>query len=80
MTGLLTERPHRSCETLAQAVPGTSKQDLQALLTDMPWDDEDLNRQRVHQMSADATWSDGVLVLDDTGLAKPGKASVGVAR
>jgi SRSO17 transposase len=46
----------------------------------MPWDEEDLNRQRVHKLSAEATRGDGVLVLDDTGLPKQGKASVGVAR
>jgi hypothetical protein len=31
-------------------------------------------------MSAEATLGDGVLVLDDTGFAMPGKASGGVAR
>jgi SRSO17 transposase len=46
----------------------------------MHWDEEDLNRQRVQKMTAEATLSDGVLVLDDTGFPKQGKASVGVAR
>jgi SRSO17 transposase len=31
-------------------------------------------------MLAEATVDDGVIMLDDTGFAKPGRASVGVAR
>jgi SRSO17 transposase len=46
----------------------------------MPWDEDDLNRQRVQKMIAEATLGDGVLVLDDTGFPKQGKTSVGVAR
>jgi SRSO17 transposase len=53
---------------------------LQELLTNMPWDEEDLNRQRVQQMIAEATTGDGVLVFDATGFPKRGTASVGVAR
>ena len=79
-TGLLTERPHKNGDTIAQAVPGTSAQRLQEFLTNMPWDEEDLNRQRVQKMIAEATTGDGVLVFDDTGFAKQGRASVGVAR
>ena len=79
-TGLLTELPDKNCDTIAQAVPGTSEQCLQAFLTNMQWDEADLNRQRVQKMVADATLGDGVLVLDDTGFPKQGTASVGVAR
>jgi SRSO17 transposase len=79
-TGLLTEVRNKNCDTLAQAVPGTSEQRLQEFLTNMQSDAEDLNRQRVQKMSAEATRGDGVLVFDDTGFAKQGKASVGVAR
>jgi SRSO17 transposase len=79
-TGLLTELPHKNCDTIAQAVPGTSEQRLQEFLTMMQGDEVDLNRQRVQKMVAEATLGDGVLVLDDTGFPKQGKASVGVAR
>ena len=79
-TGLLTELPNKNCDTMARAVPGTSEQRLQEFLTNMPWDEEDLNRQRVQKMIAEATLGDGVLVLDDTGFPKQGKASVGVER
>ena len=81
LTGLLTESPNKNCDTMAQAIPGTSTQRLQEFLTNMQWDEEDLNRQRVtKKMIAEATTGDGVLVFDDTGFPKQGTASVGVAR
>ena len=79
-TGLLTELPNKNCDTIAQAVPGTSEQRLQEVLTKMSWDAEDLNRQRVQKMIAEASTGHGVLVVDDTGFPKQGKASVGVER
>jgi SRSO17 transposase len=46
----------------------------------MPWDEHDLNRQRVQKMVAEAALGAGVLVLDATGGPKQGKPTVGVAR
>jgi hypothetical protein len=43
------------------------------LLTTMPWDEKDLNRQRVEQRIAAATIGNGALLLDDTGCAKQGR-------
>jgi SRSO17 transposase len=80
LTGLLTELPNKNCDTMATAVPGTSEQRWQGLLTNMQWDEDDLNRQRVAKMITDATVGNGLLIFDDTGFAKQGKASVGVAR
>jgi SRSO17 transposase len=79
-TGLLTELANKNCDTIAQAVPGTSEQRLQEFLTKMSWDADDLNRQRVQKMIAEASTGHGVLVFDDTGFPKQGKASVGVER
>src|SRR6478672_3934427 len=80
LTGMLTEHPNKNCDTLAQVVPGTSEQSLQGLLTAMSWDEDDLNRQRVQALLALPTEGDAALVFDDTGFAKQGRASVGVAR
>jgi len=80
LTGLLTELPNKNCDTMAEAVPGTSEQCLQEFLTNMQWDEQDLNRQRVEKLIAEAAVGNGVLIFDDTGFAKQGKASVGVAR
>jgi SRSO17 transposase len=79
ITGLLTEHPRKNCDTLAQVVPSTSEQRLQGLLTRMAWDDENLNRQRVQWLAGLPTEGDGVLIFDDTGFAKQGRSSVGVA-
>jgi hypothetical protein len=37
--GPLTELPNKNGDTIAQAVPGTSAQQLQEVLTNMPWDE-----------------------------------------
>jgi SRSO17 transposase len=79
-TGLLTELPNKNCDTLAQAVPGSSEQRLQEFLTNMQGAEEDLNRQRVRKMIAEATRGKGVLAFDETGFPKQGTASVGVER
>jgi SRSO17 transposase len=80
LTGLLTNLPNKNCQTIADDIPGTSEQCLQGLLTAMAWDEEDLNHQRVGRMLELPSEGDGVLIFDDTGFAKQGKASVGVAR
>lgn len=80
LTGLLTEHPQKNCDTLAQVVPGTTQQNLQYLLTDLVWDEQALNRQRIQCMLELPTEGDGVLVIDDTGFVKKGTASAGVAR
>jgi SRSO17 transposase len=50
------------------------------LLTDMVWDEQALNRQRIAQMLTLPSAGDGVLIFDDTGFEKKGRHSVGVAR
>jgi SRSO17 transposase len=80
LSGLLTEHPNKNCDTLARIVPGTSEQRLQGLMTTIDWDEQDLNRQRVETMTWLPSEGDGVLILDDTGFAKQGRCSVGVAR
>jgi SRSO17 transposase len=49
-------------------------------LTSIDYDEDDLNRQRVQTMLTLPTEGDGVLIFDDTGFAKQGRHSVGVAR
>jgi SRSO17 transposase len=66
LTGLLTELPNKNCDPMAQAVPGTHEQRLQGFLTTMPWDEADLNRQRVEKMIAEAIIGNGGLIFGAT--------------
>jgi SRSO17 transposase len=79
VTGLLTDLPHKTCETIADVMAGTSVERLQHLLTDAVWNPVALDEARVKRVLALHPVSDGILILDDTGLPKKGSASVGVA-
>jgi SRSO17 transposase len=79
LTGLLTDLPRKNCDTIASAVAGTSTERLQHLLTDATWEPRALDQQRVRTLVAQSP-PQGLLVLDDTGLPKQGRGSVGVAR
>jgi len=79
ITGLLTDLPHKTAETIAATVAGTSTERLQHLLTDATWDAQQLDEARVKCLLAIHPPKAGVLVFDDTGLPKKGTESVGVA-
>jgi SRSO17 transposase len=78
LTGLLTDLPHKTADTIAAAVAGTSTERLQHLLTDAAWDATALDEARVKRLLAIHPPKSGVLVFDDTGLPKKGTESVGV--
>ena len=80
LTGLLSEHPNKNCDTLTEIVPETNEQQFNHLLTDMVWDENALNRQRIARLQTLASEGDGVLIFDDTGFEKRGRHSVGVAR
>src|SRR6266581_2262958 len=79
LTGLLTDLPHKTADSIAAAVAGTSTERLQHLLTDAAWDALALDEARVKRLLAIHPPKAGVLVFDDTGLPKKGTESVGVA-
>ena len=79
VTGLLTDVARKNCDVLAAVLANTSTERLQHLLSDTAWDPMALDEQRVRRLVA-RSCPGGVLALDDTGLPKQGKASVGVAR
>src|SRR6202158_5935159 len=79
LTGLLTDLPHKTCETMADVLAGISLERLQHLLTDAAWDPLELDEARVKRLLELHPVTDGILIFDDTGLPKQGTASVGVA-
>jgi SRSO17 transposase len=80
LTGLLSEHPNKNCDTLTEIVPETNEQQFNHWLTNMVWDENALNRQRIARMQTLPSEGDGVLIFDDTGFEKQGRHSVGVAR
>ena len=79
-TGLLSDLPRKNPTTIAASIPGTHPQRLQELTTEIQWDETALNAQRVERMCQEVRVGDGALIFDDTGFAKQGTHSVGVAR
>ena len=54
--------------------------ELQELLTRTAWDSVAMDRLRVQYMVTQASVRQGVQIVDDTGFAKKGTHSMGVAR
>jgi len=79
-TGLLSDLSRKTASDIGRALPGTNDQRLREFLTNTTWDAREMDRLRIAHMAKHATAGDGVLVVDDTGVAKKGTHSVGVAR
>jgi SRSO17 transposase len=79
-TGLLSDLSRKTASDMGRALPGTNDQRLQEFLTNAPWDFQAMDRIRIAHMLEHASAGGGVLVVDDTGLPKKGKHSVGVGR
>jgi SRSO17 transposase len=76
VTGWLTDLPRKNCDTIAAA--GTSTARLHYRFTDATWEPQALDQQRVTALVAQRP-TNGIVVLDDPGLPKQGRSSVGVA-
>src|SRR5258708_37823718 len=79
LTGLLPDLPHKTCDTIADVIAGTSVERLQHLLTDAAWDPLELDEARVKRLLALHPVANGILSFDDTGWPKKETASVGGA-
>ena len=79
-TGLLTDLRRKTAPDIGRAVAGTNAQRLQEFLTRTAWDPLEMERLRIDHMVDHASVGHGVQIVDDTGFAKKGTHSVGVAR
>lgn len=79
-TGLLADLDRKTAAGIGRSLPGTNAQRIQEFLTNTAWDAEQMDRLRVEHMLEHASVGAGVVVIDDTGIPKKGRHSVGVAR
>ncbi len=79
-TGLLSDLSRKTAAGMGRSLPGTDYQQLQEFLTNTAWDSQEMDRLRIAYMVNHASAGGGVLIVDDTGFAKKGTHSVGVAR
>jgi len=79
-TGLLSDLSRKTVSDMGRTLPGTNGQRLQEFLTNTPWSPEEMDRIRIGHMLERASVGDGVMVIDDRGLPKKGRHSVGVGR
>jgi SRSO17 transposase len=77
---LVQDQERRNAENLAEAIDGASPRALQRFLTDAPWKPEPVIDQLQAYVGERLASPRGVLIVDDSGVAKQGKHSVGVAR
>src|SRR6202043_3209328 len=85
LQGLLLDGERKSIQPLAQRVNvpgwhGDTMQALQQFITDSTWDEQAVLHAYRHLMQGWIAERAGVIVIDDTGFAKKGRHSVGVAR
>jgi SRSO17 transposase len=78
--GLLAGGERRNAENLAQNLAGCNVRNLQAFLTTGSWADAPLLAQMRQQLLEGLAEPDGLVNVDETGFAKKGTKSVGVAR
>jgi SRSO17 transposase len=80
LIGQFSTLERKSIEPMALKVEGGKVRAMQRLISDVVWDEEHM-RWTYHHLVKDALGdAQGVVMFDETGFPKKGKASVGVAR
>src|SRR5919197_5833958 len=80
MVGQFSALERKSIEPMALQVEGGNVRAMQRLVSDALWDEAAM-LERYHRLVHDEMGEpDGVLIVDETGFAKKGQDSVGVAR
>jgi DDE superfamily endonuclease len=80
MMGQFSSLERKSIESIALETQATSIRAVQRSLSDAEWDDAQLRRTSHPLVAEDLGELDGVVMVDESGFAKKGKDSVGVAR
>jgi SRSO17 transposase len=81
LRGLLVQHAdRRNAENIAEAVEGATPRALQRFLTEAPWLHRPVIEALQEFVGSRLSSADGVFIFDESGAAKQGKHSVGVAR
>jgi SRSO17 transposase len=81
LRGLLVQQTdRRNAENLAEVIDGASPRALQRFLTDATWSDQAVTTRLQAHVGRSLGGALKVYIVDDTGFAKQGRKSVGVAR
>jgi SRSO17 transposase len=80
MMGQFSALERKSIEPIALQTQATSIRAMQRGLSDTAWDDVQTRHTYHHLVAEDLGELDGVVMVDESGFAKKGKESVGVAR
>src|SRR5215471_14084042 len=80
MVGQFSPLERKSIEPMAMQVEGGKVRAMQRLVSDALWDEEAMLETYHRLVQEEMGEPDGVLIVDETGFAKKGQDSVGVAR
>lgn len=80
MSGQFSELERKSIEPIALNVKGGKVRAMQRFVSDAPWDDDKIMFKLRSMVNTDLGSPDGALIFDESGFAKKGNDSVGVAR
>lgn len=80
MSGQFSELERKSIEPIALNVKGGKVRAMQRFVSDAPWDDDKIMFKLRSMVNIDLGSPDGALIFDESGFAKKGNDSVGVAR
>lgn len=80
LRGLLVQQTdRRNAENVAEAIDGATPRALQRLLTEAPWPTAPVVARLQRYVGARVSSPEGIFVIDESGIAKQGRRSVGVA-
>ncbi|HWE62459.1 MAG TPA: IS701 family transposase, partial [Chloroflexota bacterium] len=80
LRGLLVQHTERrNAENVAEAIEGATPRALQRLLTEAPWPTAPVIDRVQRYVGSRVSSAEGVFIIDESGVAKQGRQSVGVA-
>jgi len=80
MSGQLCHLERKSIEPIAFAIDGGKVRAMQRFVSDAPWDEDKIMFKYRSLVNDDIGHPDGAVIFDESGFAKKGDDSIGVAR